>query len=195
VRNLSFTEESDQFVEYSIRPNLPSLGPRFGKEIPSIRRALESMPAEEIVRAVDKGDAVRVELDGRVVDLAADDILVSAMQRGGYASMANNGYLVALDTELTPELVREGFAREVVRRINDWRKEAGFNVEDRISVVYEASEELARAIEEYRSHIQDEVLATSLSHGPIQGNGFVGEAEFGGQGLQSEIRRVDRGQS
>jgi isoleucyl-tRNA synthetase len=190
VKELELAGREDEFVSYSVRPNLPVLGPRFGKQVPLLRAALEALNPSEVARSVERGEAVRVELDGQAVELQPGDILVSAREREGYASMAASGFVVVLDTTLTPALVREGLARDVVRRINDWRKAAGLNIDDRIVVRYEADPELAEAIEEHRAYVAQETLALSLTQATTTGAGFTFEAHIGDQRLVVEFERT-----
>lgn len=189
VKQLRFSGSGDQFVTYSVRPNLPVLGPRYGKLMPAIRRALDSLDPEAVAAAVERGETVSLNVDGDEVTLQPTDILPSAQQREGFAAMAAGGYVVALDTELTPQLRREGLARQVVRRLNDWRKNAGYNIEDRIQVQYEASPEMAETIQQYGDYIQSESLATSLRPSSLGAGGYRAEARMGDEWLRVEMRR------
>ena len=189
AKKLEFVREGGEFVEYEVRPNLPGLGPKYGRMVPAIGRALEAQDRETLVGAVDAGQAVELEIDGQRVELAPGDVLVTAREREGYAAMSSGAYLVALDTHLTPELIAEGLARDVVRRINEWRKEAGFDVADRITVHYRASESLADAILRHQSAIQEEVLATELVPGTAQQRGYTGHATFSGERLEVDLTR------
>jgi isoleucyl-tRNA synthetase len=190
VKKLQFAEADDELVSYSVRPNLPALGPRYGKQMPAIRAALASLDPAEVVRLLTRNDRVILRLDGQVLELGPDEIVTSATERLGYAAMAADGFLVALDTELTPELRREGLARQVVRRVNEWRKAAGFSIEDRILVRYQASNDLAHSIQEFVDHIQQETLAKSFIEAPPSGSGFHANARFEGEELQIELERV-----
>jgi isoleucyl-tRNA synthetase len=193
VRRLQFAGEDDEFVEYSVRPNLPLLGPKYGKRLPQIRAALDALDHSEVARGILRGECVRLKLgDGEEVELTLDEILVTAAERPGYAAMASDGYLVALDTELTEDLIDEGMARTVVRLVNNWRKEAGLNVDDRIELRYEASRRLAGAIDRFTDHIARETLATALSAGQVDGDGFVGEDTIGDETLQVRIARTQK---
>jgi isoleucyl-tRNA synthetase len=189
VKQLQFAGSGDRFVTYSVRPNLPVLGPRYGKRMPAIRHALESLDPEEVAAAVERGESVRLHVDGEEITLQPSEVLPSAQQRDGFAAMANGGYVVALDTELTPQLRREGLARQVVRRLNDWRKNAGYNIEDRIRIVYEASPEMAETIEEFRDYIRSDTLATSLEASSPRGGGYEAEARLGDEWLRVEMHR------
>lgn len=189
VKELDIATTEAEFVSYTVRPNLPALGPRYGKLVPHIRRVLEEQDAAQVVRAVERGEDVQLTVDGRVVTLAPEEILTSAQPRENFQAVAEEGYVVVLDTRLTPDLVDEGWAREVVRRVNDWRREAGFNIEDRIDVTYSASGPLAAAIARHLDYIQRETLATSFTLGDLDAAGFGGEASFGDQWLQVLLAR------
>jgi isoleucyl-tRNA synthetase len=190
VKALEFADAEDQLLTYSVRPNLPSLGPRYGRQVAAIRAALAALDPAGVVAALERGESVRLQLDGGDVVLGAEDILFSATEREGFAAMASDGFLVALDTDLTPELRAEGLARQVVRRINDWRKAAGYSIEDRIGVRYQGSEEVKYAIQQYAAHVRQETLATRLVAEPPSGTGFAAEARFDGQWLEVELERA-----
>lgn len=188
VKRMEPAAEDQAFVAYTVRPNLPVLGPRYGRLVPAIRSALEALDPASVVATVEQGDPVDLQVDGDLVRLEPGDVMTSVRQREGFAAMSERGYLVALDTHLTPELLREGLAREVVRRVNDWRKGAGLEVDDRISVRYSATGELARAISQYRDYIAGEILARDLEPGEPTGSGFAAEAELGSEHLGVELK-------
>jgi isoleucyl-tRNA synthetase len=194
VKRLEFAGASEKYLAYSVRPNLPLLGPKYGKRVGAIRAALESMDPSQVAEAVGRGQpvpVVPVPVDGDMVLLQPDEVLLSAREKPGYAAMASDGLLVALDTDLTDELVQEGWAREVVRRVNDWRRAADFAVDDRITIEYDASHELASSIREFADYICQETLATSLREGQAE-EGFHGDASFGDQWLKVSLMRNDR---
>jgi len=190
VKELEFMGAADEFVVYTIRPNLPALGPRYGKRLPEIRQALAARDALEVVEIVEKGEDLVLPLHGATVTLHPDDILISAEQREDFAAVAADGYLVALDTQLTGELINEGLARDVIHIINHGRKEAGFNVEDRVAIRYEASAGLRAAIEEHQVYIQRETLAVSLEHGLAESTSSPLEAAFDGEWIRFQLERV-----
>ncbi|HZU13179.1 MAG TPA: isoleucine--tRNA ligase [Chloroflexota bacterium] len=189
VKNLEFAGTAEEYMEYSVRPNLPVLGPKYGKQVGAIRQALSELDPAEVTRQVESGLPVVVSADGHLVELLPDEILTGARERAGFAAMAADGYLVALDTTLTPDLVAEGWAREVIRRVNDWRRAAGFNVDDRITIRYEASDPLADAIRAHRGYIAAETLTEDLQEAE-PANGYIGEADFAGQWLKASLARV-----
>jgi isoleucyl-tRNA synthetase len=192
VKALDFAGESDQFMDYAVKPNLPVLGPKYGKRLGGIRRALESLDLAAVVARVQHGQPVTLTVDGEAVQLQPDELLTSARQREGFAAAADDGFLVALDTQLTRDLIHEGWAREVVRRINDWRKAAGFNVDDRIRIAYTASPELHETIEEYHGYISNETLAVELRPGELDASEYQSEATFADQKLAVQMQRASR---
>ncbi|MGI8968497.1 MAG: DUF5915 domain-containing protein, partial [Chloroflexota bacterium] len=192
VKELVLVGPEEEFAEYSIRPNLPVLGPRFGKQIPQVRQALAELDPRAVAAAAARGHTITLALNGSMVELEPSDILVEAREREGFAAMAENGYLVALETRLTPVLVREGLARSVVRHVNNCRREAGFQVEDRITTRYEASPELAAAIEAHAGYIRAETLTAELIPGRPTGEGFPCQARINDEQLGIELRRVER---
>jgi isoleucyl-tRNA synthetase len=187
VKRLEFATSEDDFVSYTVRPNLPALGPRFGKQVPMIRTALEQLDPAEVVRAIESGQVITLDVNGDEVVLGPTDVLTSAVRREGYAAMGGDGYLVALDTELTRDLFAERLAREVIRRINDWRKAAGLNIDDRIAVRYEASPDLREAMELHRNYIMGETLTVKFDAGDLTGRGFSASDSFAGQTVRVEL--------
>jgi isoleucyl-tRNA synthetase len=173
-----------------IRPNLPVLGPRFGKRLNEIKSAIAALDPAGVVRSMQAGSVIQLGLNGETIELQPDDVVTSAREREGFAAMAGNGYLVALETDMTEALVREGLAREVVRHMNDWRKTAGFSIDDRISVRYQASGRLKSTLQEYAAYIQQETLASSLQDRVSSGRGFEVEETFGEERLRMEMERT-----
>jgi isoleucyl-tRNA synthetase len=189
VKELEFAGAEDEFVAYSVKPDLPRLGPRFGKQLPAIRSALAALDPAQVARLVQEDQPVLLPLNGSTVELTPEEVQVTAREREGYAAMAADGFLVALDTSLTPDLIHEGWARDVVRRINDWRRTAGFSVEDRIRIRYQATPALASAIQSFADYIARETLATSLEPAELSGSGYQAEARIGDELLQVELER------
>jgi len=190
VKELVFAGPDDAFVSYTIRPNLPVLGPRLGKRIPEVRKGLEDLDAEDVARLVSEGRTVDVSTRGELVQLAANEVLVTAQERPGYAAQAGGGYLVALDVSLSPELIQEGFARDIIRHLNNWRKEAGLSIDDRIVVRFRASPGLDSAIHGLHAYISEETLCVSLEPAKELPEGFAGTAHIGQELLEIALQRA-----
>ena len=167
-----------------MRPNLPVLGPKYGNDMGRIQRALASADKAAIAAEVFAGRTV--ELDG--LELLPNGILVTTVGRPGYAVAEEAGYAVAINTEVTQELRDEGLARELVRRIQEMRKTAGFEIADRIRLAYEGDPDLTRVLETWRDYIAQETLATTFE--PGAGNGHAEDLDIDGAKLHVAIDKV-----
>ena len=165
VKDFEFVEEIRQLVDYQILPDNKLLGPRFGARFPRLRQALAGVNAEQIATAVQAGEAVHLDLDGDRIELAPEELLVQTQPAEGLAVALDRTATVALDTTITPELRSEGLAREIVRRVQAMRKNADFNIEDRILTYYQADGDLARVFQAWGDYIQAETLSTELIPG------------------------------
>ena len=148
-------------VSYRIKPNLPRLGKRYGKLIPKIRAALADADGIAIATAAAANENYSMDIEGQTIDFEPEDLLIETQSAEGYACAEDGGFLAALDTTVTPELEREGLAREVVRTIQDARKQAGLDVADRIALRVEGGGIVEEAVHEHRAFIQSETLATT----------------------------------
>lgn len=177
VKTIEIVQRADDLVAYSIRPNLPLLGPKYGKQLGAIRQALATQDPQSIVHIISTGHAFTLPLDGHTIDLLPDELLVDMQPRPGFAAVEGDGYLVGLDTTLTPDLVEEGLVREFVRTVNEARKEAGLKVEDQIDLWYQGAETAIAIIGRHQTVIAREVLASSLQIGPGPERAFRGSAD------------------
>jgi isoleucyl-tRNA synthetase len=162
VKAIEPLSDPGQFVSYTIRPNLPALGPRLGKRLNIVREALAALDPAQVAVRVEAGETVRVETPEGEELLEPGDILVDLQRLPGYATAHGARSTVVLDTSLTPELIQEGWARDFVRGIQDARKRAGYRVEDTIDIGYVADPEVVAAIDAHRGYVTTETLATRL---------------------------------
>ena len=196
VKVVEVVESLEELVSYTIRPNFRVLGPRFGRTMPAVAAALAGLGPSEVLaarEALAAGQPATVEVDGQSLALSADDLEIRGTKREGYEVEHDGPYAVALDVEITPELRAEGLAREVVRAVQDARKEAGLEISDRIGLWLGAEGELAAAIAAHQDWILGEVLGTSrlsLPPGAELGGGFEKVAEVEGQPLEIGIVRA-----
>ncbi|MEE8292350.1 MAG: DUF5915 domain-containing protein, partial [Candidatus Tectomicrobia bacterium] len=165
VRSIEVVYEVGELVNYTLRPNSRVLGPKLGKLFPQVRQALETLEPVKAATTLQAGGVLTVEVAGETITLDSDEILLQTESRGGLAVASDRGVTVAVDTELTPALIREGYARDLVRLINVMRKEAGLALNDRIVLRYEAAHETAAALRDFAAYIQQETLALSLTSG------------------------------
>ena len=165
VREVIFTEDARAFTTYQLKPQMRTLGPKYGKLLGKIGQHLAGMDGNDVVDAFARGEDVTFELEGTQVILGKDDVLTSPMQKPGFTALEDRGVTVVLDTNLTDALIREGYAREVISKIQTMRREADFEVTDRIEIAYCADETLAEAIESCGEMIRKGTLALKLAAG------------------------------
>lgn len=160
VKTIEFIARDAGLVSYRIKPNLPRIGKRFGALVPHIRQALSQADSAAIAGAVARGEAIEIDAGGQTVSLGPDDVLIETGSAAGYACGEDGGFLTALDTSLSDELVREGVARELIRTVQDARKQAGLEVSDRIVLGVSGSPGVTAALAEYQDYLMAETLAT-----------------------------------
>ena len=168
VKSLEFIARDAGLVSYRIKPNLPRIGKQYGKLVPQIREALTSADGAAIASAVAAGEAFEITAGGQGVRLGPEDVLVETHSAEGYTCSEDSGFLVALDTTLTDELVREGMARELVRTVQEARKQAGLEVSDRIVLGVSGTGVVDAALDGYRDYLMAETLAVQWSVGQRQ---------------------------
>jgi isoleucyl-tRNA synthetase len=157
VKAVEFVDEAAGIVQYTLLPDNRKLGPKFGPRFPAVRQSLAAAEPLAVVRAVQAGQPVRLDAGGETIELAPDEIVVQSRPRPGFAVAGDGTTTVALDAQLTPELLQEGQARELVRLINDLRKRAGLAVSDRIALAVEG--EVGELLAGWRDYIASETLA------------------------------------
>lgn len=165
VKKVAFISDSSGFASYEIKPQLRTLGPKYGPLIGKIREYLAQCDSTALVNAVRKGETVTVSIDNTLVAFKEEDLLISDKNKEGYQTVSEKGITVILNTELSQELIQEGLMRELVSKIQTMRKESGFNVTDHIVVTYSCGEKLAEVIEKYKSEIMQDTLADSITAG------------------------------
>ena len=168
-KTVIFTEDARDFTTYNLKPQMRTLGPRYGKLLGRIGQKLKELDGNDVVDTFARGENVTFMLDDTQVELTKDDVLTEATQKPGFAAQTDDKVTVVLDCNLTAELIAEGFQREVVSKLQNMRKDAGFDVSDRIEVLYQTDDELAAAIEAGRDFISRSVLAVKLERADNDG--------------------------
>ena len=162
VKEVVFTEDARAFTTYQLKPQMRTLGPKYGKLLGRIGQQLAAMDGNDVVDTFAAGGEVTFEIDGTSIVLGKDDVLTSPMQKPGFTAMEDHGVTVVLDTNLTEELIREGYAREVISKIQTMRRDSGFEVTDRIEIAFSADDTLADAVAGCAEMIQNGTLALRL---------------------------------
>ncbi len=181
VKQIVFTDDASDFIGYALKPQLRTLGPRYGKLLGKISQKLKEIDGTAAVAGFDRGEELSFDIDGTRVVLSRDDVLVESAQKPGLATLEDRGVTVALNTVLTPELLQEGYAREIISKLQTMRKDAGFEVTDRILVTYQASDALTKAIEAQKDMVMAVVLALELTQDEPQEAAFTQEWDINGE--------------
>jgi isoleucyl-tRNA synthetase len=176
-------------VSYRLLPDNKLLGPRFGAQFPQVREALAALDPARATALLQAGQNLVVELDGGAVELAPNEVIVQSQAVSGLAVASEKGLTAAIDTAITPELRAEGLAREIVRRVQDMRKKAGFNIEDRITTYYQADGELAEVMEKWGGVISAETLTTRLENNHPPSGVYIEEVSVDGLRITLGVQR------
>ena len=174
VKAVRFVTDARDFTTYELKPQMRTLGPRYGKLLGRIGAHLKTMDGNAVVDAFERGETVSFELDGTTVELGKDDVLTRPMQKEGFVAQMDGDMTVVLDANLTPELIEEGYVRELISKIQTMRKDADFDVTDRIAVTIEADDKLSAIAEKGAEDIKRGVLALSVTAG-APGEGAVSQ--------------------
>ena len=167
VKSVEFSD--DLKVEYSIKPQLKTVGPKYGKLVGGIRKALSELDGAEAVAELNANGVLTISVDGQSISLSREDLLIDIAQTEGYVAQADQGVTVMLDTTLTPELIEEGFVAELISKIQTMRKEAGFEVMDRIKVYAKGNRHIADILKANKEKISRVVLADDIVIGETAG--------------------------
>lgn len=162
-------------------PNNKILGPKYGADFPKISAALAKLDPNQVAALANDGSTVPVQIGDDEIPLEANEILVQTVAAEGLATVDSKLLTVAIDTEITEELREEGLAREMVRRIQDFRKQADFDISDRINLVYQVTPALQSAITKHREYIMQETLTLKMEEGDPAKSTFSGTVQFEGE--------------
>ena len=190
VKNVKFTEDVRDFTSYSFKPQLKTVGPKYGKMLGGIRQALDQVDGNAAMDEINATGSLKLDVNGQEITLFTEDLLIDTAQIPGYVSENDNGITVVLDTNLTEELLEEGFVREIVSKIQTMRKEAGFEVMDKITVTYEGSEKAESVFEKHGEEIGNEVLAVAVTK--AQPEGYVKEWKINGESVNLGVKKEER---
>ncbi len=188
IKNVIFTDKVDDFVSYRFKPQLKTVGPKFGKQLNEIRTALSEIDGNKAKKQLDADGSLTLELPSGTVVLQTEDLLIETEQRDGFYTVSDRGITVAIDTTLTKELIEEGFVRELISKIQTMRKEAGFNVTDHISVTLSGSDKVAEIALNKKDDIAGDTLTDSLT--AAEPDGYVKEWDINGEKVSIGVKKV-----
>ena len=190
VKSVEFTDDVRSFTSYTFKPQLKTVGPKYGKQLGNIKKALAELDGNAAMDTLNEKGALTFNFDGNEVVLTKDDLLIDMAQTEGYVSEADNTVTVVLDTTLTPELLEEGFYREIVSKIQTMRKEAGFEVMDHIYVYADKNEKIADLIKKYADELKSEVMADNIMLGEM--TGYTKEWNINGEDVVLGVAKVTK---
>ena len=162
VKEVVFKDDVSDLTSYSFKPQLRTVGPKYGKQLGGIKKYLEEVDGTQAMKELKAEGALRFEVDGVSVSLAEEDLLIDVAQKAGFVTEADNYTTVVLDTNLSPELIEEGFVYEVISKIQTMRKEADFEVMDHIKVAVNGNEKVAKIVNVNSEAISEKVLANEI---------------------------------
>ena len=179
VKTVEYTDDVRAFTSYSFKPQMKTLGPKYGKMLNSIRTALTEVDGNATMDMINEKGSFELNVDGQTIELAKDDVLIEMTQMEGFVANSDKGITVVMDTNLTPELIEEGFVREVISKVQTMRKDADFEVMDKIAVTVSGNDKIAKLMEDNSEQIQKVCLADSILQG--EAKGFVKEWDINGE--------------
>ena len=170
VKEAELTDDVSKLTTYSFKPQLKTLGRRFGKKINDVRQILAELDGQAAMAELNEKGTLTIQVDGQDEALEKDDLLIEAAQMEGYVSDSDHGITVVLDTNLTPELLEEGFVREIISKVQTMRKDADFEVMDHIRVSMQDNDKVQKVIQDNEAQIKSEVLADEVSYDGAKGS-------------------------
>ena len=169
VKEVKFANDVESFISYSFKPQLRTVGPKYGKLLNGIRTALAEINGTEAMNELRSTGLLTLDINGNKVELSEEDLLIETAQTEGYVTEADGDISVVLDTNLTPELIEEGFVREIVSKVQTMRKEAGFEVMDKIHIYAKDNDKILELMKNHKEEIMSEVLAEDMTLGTTDG--------------------------
>ena len=187
VKEVRFVDDASSFISYRVKPQLKTLGPRYGKLLPKINQYLAGEGVgNAVVAAHNRGESYKFDIDGTEISLAAEDVLVSTEENAGFVTVTEHDLSVVLDTNLTPELIEEGFVREIVSKVQTMRKEAGFEVTDHIVLSHHGNSLIESIFAKHGAEIAADTLADSIKPGA---SGYVKDWEINGESVTLGVEK------
>lgn len=187
VKNIIFTDEVREFTTYKFKPQLRVLGPKYGKLVGKIGQKLNEFDGNELMDKLNQG-TVNFTIDETDIVLSKDDVLIEATQKEGFVAETDRGITVVIDTNLSPELIEEGFVREIISKLQTMRKEAGFEVQNHINVYYFGNDVVAGVISRNEEEIKSEVLGESISQQKAEG--YTKKWNINGESIEFTVARI-----
>ena len=187
LKSIAFKEDLSDFTAYIFKPQLKTVGPKYGKHLQEIRTYLSELDSKAGVKALEEGAIRFTAKDGTAVELSREDLLIESTKKDGFITEEDGKYTVVLDTNLSEELKEEGFLREIISKVQTMRKEAGFEVMDRIHLSAKGNEKLIALMQKYEKELSSTVLADMLSFGELKG--YVKDWDINGENVSLSVEK------
>lgn len=188
VKNMEFVTDVREFTSYTFKPQLKTVGPKYGKQLGNIKKVLSELDGNRAMEMLGEQGALSFEFDGNYVELTKEDLLIDMTQKQGFVSERDHAVIVVLDTRMTSELIEEGFIREIISKVQTMRKEADFEVTDRIMLYVQQNEVISSILKANETYIKNEVLAESISY--EQSGGYQKEWKINGEKVVLGVRKL-----
>ncbi|MEG0706699.1 MAG: DUF5915 domain-containing protein, partial [Cellulosilyticaceae bacterium] len=189
IKHVEFTSDASEFISYTFKPQMRTLGPKYGKQLNAIRTALTELDGSAAMTELDETGTLKLAIDGETIALTKEDLLISTAQKDGFMAQSEGGFTVVLDTNLTDELLEEGFVREIISKIQTMRKEANFEVQDHILVTYKDNAKIAEIMTRNNAEIASDVLANAVTEGDLA-DGYTKAWKVNGEDVILTVKRA-----
>ena len=190
VKNVDFVTDMQTFTSYTFKPQLKTVGPKYGKQLSNIKKALSELDGNKAMDKLNEQGFLSFEFDGQNVELTKEDLLIDMTQKRGFVSEMDHAVIVVLDTSLTPELIEEGFVREIISKVQTMRKEAGFEVTDHVIIYVGNNKSISSIMKTNESFIKSEVLAETISY--EQMDGYQKEWNINGEKVVLGVKKFNK---
>ena len=188
IKEVKFADDVESFISYSFKPQLRTVGPKYGKLLGGIKQALTDIDGTAAMKELRGNGVLKLDINGNDVELTEEDLLIETAQTEGYVSESDGETSVVLDTNLTPELIEEGFVREIISKIQTMRKEAGFEVMDKIKVYAHGNDKIQEVMKAHEDEIKSEVLADEMVLGET--DGYVKEWNINKEAVTMGVKKL-----
>jgi isoleucyl-tRNA synthetase len=190
IKEIEYIHVAEEYFTYTVKPRFDLLGPKYGKLMSAIAKEISSAKATELIKAAREKGSVTISVKGETIEILENELDVRAQDKAGFCAEGEGGYYVVLDTTITPELMLEGIARELVSKIQNMRKEAGFEVEDKIYMYYYGDDTIDEVIEKYGEEIKTDTLALSVERTSLYKECFTREWNINDHKVQIGVKKA-----
>jgi len=188
IKELTFISDDSELAQYELKVDFKKLGPKYGKDIPNIQNALANLEVKDVVKKVHAQLNIEVTVNGNTISLEPAEVVIETKAKENFVVAENDGALLGLNTQITEELLSEGIARDLVRQIQELRKEAEFEMNDRIRLFYEGSDKIKNVFTQHADYIKAETLSLEI-RSSIAGDVFSKDVKLSGEAVKLGVKK------